>query len=107
MAKAIRIGRSVAYHCPACKMPHGVPVEGGTAWGFNGKLDKPTLTPSVKHTMTCYGRSDKVCHYFIRDGRIEYCGDCTHAMSGQTVDLPDARATEDGKGIVWNPEDDA
>lgn len=30
-----------------------------------------------------------ICHYFIKAGRIEFCGDCTHALKGQTVDLPD------------------
>ena len=31
----------------------------------------------------------KVCHSFIRDGRIQFLGDCTHHLAGQTVDLPD------------------
>lgn len=30
-----------------------------------------------------------VCHSFVRNGRIEYLGDCTHHLKGQTVDLPD------------------
>lgn len=30
-----------------------------------------------------------ICHYFIRGGKIEFCGDSTHNLSGQTVDLPD------------------
>ena len=30
-----------------------------------------------------------VCHHFIRDGKIQFLGDCTHALRGQTVDLPD------------------
>lgn len=33
-----------------------------------------------------------VCHSFIRDGRIEFLSDCTHALAGQTVDLPDIEA---------------
>jgi hypothetical protein len=40
-----------------------------------------------------YGEGDErktfVCHSFVTDGRIQYLGDCTHAMAGQTVDLPD------------------
>ena len=27
------------------------------------------------------------CHIFIRDGRIQYLNDCTHALAGQTVDM--------------------
>lgn len=29
-----------------------------------------------------------VCHSFVRAGRIEFLGDCTHALAGQTVPLP-------------------
>ena len=29
------------------------------------------------------------CHTFVTDGRIQFLGDCTHALAGQTVDLPD------------------
>jgi hypothetical protein len=30
-----------------------------------------------------------LCHYFIRAGKIEFCGDSPHNLAGQTVDLPD------------------
>lgn len=30
-----------------------------------------------------------VCHSFIKDGKIQFLGDCTHALANQTVDLPD------------------
>ena len=29
-----------------------------------------------------------VCHSFVRNGRIEFLGDCTHGLAGKTVDLP-------------------
>lgn len=32
---------------------------------------------------------DEVCHSFVRAGKIEFLGDCTHALKGQTVPLPD------------------
>jgi len=35
------------------------------------------------------GVSEYRCHSFVRDGRIEFLSDCTHALKGQTVDLPD------------------
>jgi hypothetical protein len=31
---------------------------------------------------------DRVCHSFVVDGRIQFLGDCTHHLAGQTVDLP-------------------
>ncbi len=59
-------------------------------WTFNGDFEMPTFSPSLN---TWYGGSDGVplhrCHSFIRDGRIQFLGDCTHALAGQTVDLPD------------------
>lgn len=30
-----------------------------------------------------------VCHSFVTAGRIEFLPDCTHALAGQTVDLPE------------------
>jgi hypothetical protein len=30
-----------------------------------------------------------VCHYIITAGRIQFCADSTHALAGQTIDLPD------------------
>lgn len=31
----------------------------------------------------------KVCHSFVRNGKIEYLNDCTHELAGQTVELLD------------------
>jgi hypothetical protein len=30
-----------------------------------------------------------VCHSFVRDGQIQFLGDCTHALKGQTVERPE------------------
>lgn len=32
------------------------------------------------------------CHSFVQSGRIQFLSDCTHALAGQTVDLPDLPA---------------
>lgn len=84
----------VHFRCPGCDAVHQIRV--GT-WTFNGDLERPTFTPSVlvryevsppnQHLST-------VCHSFVRDGRIEFLGDCTHALAGQTVDLPPWREDE-------------
>lgn len=77
-------GHYLVHECPGCKQFHLIPIKDeAVKWTFNGNFDKPTLTPSVKHT---WG-AGRVCHYFISDGRIEYCGDCSHRLSGQAVDL--------------------
>jgi hypothetical protein len=41
-----------------------------------------------------------LCHYFIVDGRIRYCGDCQHELAGQTVDLPDLESI--GEESEWD-----
>jgi hypothetical protein len=79
-------------------------------WEFTGDLERPTFVPSlhIKTGHHCDGQPPadqcqwckmaeedgeptlcKVCHSFVRDGRIEFLSDCTHALAGQTVDLPE------------------
>jgi hypothetical protein len=82
------------FWCPGCDTCHVVRVAEPSPWGFNGDGDKPTFTPSV---LVRYpgedagqnGAPPAICHSFVIDGRIQFLGDCTHALAGQTVDLPD------------------
>jgi len=72
--------------CPGCG--HGHVYD--TRWTFNGDMNKPTFTPS--YLSRCKSGPEKtlsVCHSFVTDGRIKFLNDCTHALAGQTVDLPD------------------
>lgn len=71
--------------CPGCDEPHGPRVEGTDPWTWNNDREKPTLTPSVLVT----DHAGNICHSFVNDGRIQFLGDCTHALAGQTVDIPD------------------
>jgi hypothetical protein len=75
---------------PAGQMEMSPHIGWKDRWTFNGDFEKPTFSPSLN---TWYGGSDGVplhrCHSFIRDGRIEFLGDCTHALAGKTVDLPE------------------
>lgn len=95
-------GGRVAFKCPGCERPHPINVgdSPGPRWTYNGNPDKPTFSPSV--LVTWNEPSDnpseggdsskdvpKVCHSFVTDGRIQFLGDCTHALAGQTVDLPE------------------
>lgn len=104
-------GGGLMFRCPGCEEPHMVTVgEGaGPRWGYNGNPDAPTFSPSVLvrsghyvpgHTGECWctwetedgeksGFGCYVCHSFVTDGRIQFLGDCSHALAGQTVDLPD------------------
>ncbi len=71
-------------------------VAGKPHWTFNGDFDKPTFGPSVlsHYDMPAedgFPAVHYVCHSFVTDGRIQFLGDCTHALAGQTVDLPDIK----------------
>lgn len=108
----------VMFHCPGCKTGHMITVArdpdfpGGPCWGYNDNPDAPTFTPSIlvrsghySHGETpgdCYcdystrfpdrepiaGKCFR-CHSFVTAGKIQFLDDCTHALKGQTVDLPD------------------
>lgn len=99
-------GRRVHFWCPGCDEVHGIVHGAGNAWTWNGDLELPTFTPSIlirgnqwprdeypeyyksRHPDVAPG-GDTVCHSFVNDGRIQFLGDCTHALAGQTVDLPE------------------
>lgn len=108
-------GGGLTFWCPGCDGAHMIQYgEGpGPRWGWNGCVDKPTFTPSVLvrgTQITEKGRGDidawreagcpdrngepfesvpSICHSFVTDGRIQFLGDCTHSLAGQTVDLPE------------------
>lgn len=93
-------GRLV-FMCPGCDMPHAIGYAGtGPLWTWNGSHDAPTFQPSVavhwSEPSDVPEESDdpakdmpRVCHSFVTDGRIQFLGDCTHKLVGQTVDLLD------------------
>lgn len=82
-----------SFECPGCGFNHG-PVIARTdgqahpMWTWNNDLERPTFAPSL---LVQYG-DKSVCHSFVRDGRIEFLSDCTHALAGQTVDLPEVES---------------
>ena len=53
-------------------------------WTFDGNLEAPTFSPSFKHTW----QNGRVCHYILTAGMLNYCGDSTHALAGQSIPLP-------------------
>ncbi|WP_454763394.1 DUF6527 family protein [Cupriavidus campinensis] len=99
------------FWCPGCKDAHQIQHgEGpGPRWGWNGDAERPTFTPSVLVRSGHYVPGHEaggcwcayyaehpeeerdfecgVCHSFVTDGQIQFLGDCTHALAGQTVPL--------------------
>lgn len=98
-------GKAYLFHCPACGNSHwySVCTNGrGLSWTFNGNMEAPTFSPSLKMTGTQPITDEEhatimaggkitprphCCHLHMIDGKIHYCGDCTHAMAGKVVDM--------------------
>jgi hypothetical protein len=99
-------GGDLGFWCAGCEEMHVV----SPGWTFDGNYDAPTFSPSVLVTNGHYCPGHKPgdscwctynrehaddpssftcsrCHSFVRGGRIEFLGDCTHKLAGQTVTL--------------------
>jgi hypothetical protein len=101
---------ALIFWCPGCQEHHFF----DSRWEFNGDMVKPTFAPSLltrfvkipprdpatddfprgedgEYLKDASGRlagaKDMVCHIFVRNGQIEYLGDCTHDMAGKTVPM--------------------
>lgn len=83
-----------SFYCPGCGHDHTyytVPFDVQPVWSFNGDMNNPTFSPSLLNTWTKPPTEEVVkrCHLFVKNGKIEYCGDSTHSLTGQTVDMKD------------------
>lgn len=90
----------LVFHCPACKYGHHIQINTeftnqGPYWGWNGSLDAPTITPSILVRGNEFGGWSPRCHSFVTDGKIQFLNDCTHALAGQTVEIPSWHDDED------------
>lgn len=95
------------FMCPGCRQVHAPSIkkygEGkNPVWTFNGDVNKPTFSPSllVKYT---WGpeKIEFVCHSFIKDGKIQFLSDCTHAFKSMTVEIPEWLGFDDE---IYPPE---
>ena len=102
-AKLRRAEGGYAHWCPGCGELHVVPDR----WTFNGDLEAPTFSPSVRITgkltvkdergewtgewvRDAEGKAvDDCCHYILTAGVLNFCSDCRHELAGQSVPLPD------------------
>lgn len=105
-------GGYVGFWCPGCDEKHVIRLRTDTTdgWGFCGNSDAPTFTPSVlircghfapnRESKDCWCTYEartgqkpywtcSQCHLFVTKGKILFLADCSHALAGQTVDLPD------------------
>jgi Family of unknown function (DUF6527) len=90
-AFSFRDGENVEYkfRCLGCGFVHHVRTAGNApVWEWNGDTERPTVSPSI-----LVRTRDTVCHSFIENGQIRYLDDCTHALAGKTIELPDCPQT--------------
>ena len=81
------------FFCPGCNSAH-VFNSSEIRWTYNENPDAPTISPSllVTYDGPDAGQGDappRVCHSFVKDGMIQFLGDCTHQLAGQTVPIPE------------------
>jgi len=84
--------QTYVFHCPACDEPHSYQLgPGDRGWKFNGNNESPSFTPSLllKRSRADYEGCGPRCHLFVTDGKIHYCDDCEHGMSGKAIDMVD------------------
>lgn len=102
-------GDRVAFMCPGCQLSHWIRIAGPNAWTWDGNVEAPTFAPSIErewfHWVPPATQQNPnpgpqmqvtdICHSFVRAGKIQFFNDCTHALAGQTVPLPEW--SDDGK----------
>ena len=108
MSRVVLDSTTCEFRCPGCGQWHVLPIGEGALprWQFSGDAHSPTLSPSIaargllavfssdgewtgEYVLDASGKPvPYVCHSFLRSGRLEFLGDSTHALAGQTVDLP-------------------
>lgn len=86
----------IAHWCPACKEVHHFTIARPRSpnWAWDGNTEAPSFTPSMRIS---WGKqadpkcevNGGICHYILTAGVINFCGDSTHTMAGQSVALPD------------------
>ena len=88
LVKRIDDGKFIGYlfYCPGCKYSHTYEVP---RWSFNEDFNNPTFSPSLLVFYTHPETNQRVtcCHLFLKEGKLEFCGDCPHELKGQTVDM--------------------
>lgn len=82
-----------------CKEPHGlrtkapVTMSGGEPiciWEFNGNIEAPTFTPSLRYKRSKNDGSGRgpACHFNVTKGKVQYHNDCEHELKDSTIDMP-------------------
>lgn len=95
------------FECPAGHTHYintKVPNHLNAQWWFNGDVNNPTFKPSIDEKSGTFTpgyindtresnewvkNNSYRCHFIITDGKIHFCGDCSHDLKGKVVNLPE------------------
>ena len=85
MSQFKSVGEYEMFECPGCKTMHGFRVRGEgpkPKWAWDGKT---TFSPSLLVS----DNEGTLCHSFVKDGKIQFLGDCKHDLKNQTIEIPE------------------
>ena len=79
--------KGFSFQCPGCNCAHFIQTNRSftPCWSFNNDVNNPTVSPSIRVNLGKGG----LCHSFVKDGDIQFLGDCTHDLKNKTVRLPE------------------
>lgn len=77
-------GHQYWFYCPGCEMEHAF----DNKWKWNGDPINITISPSLL-VNGVGNNSNRRCHSFIKEGKIQFLSDCFHKLKSQTVIIPD------------------
>lgn len=72
---------NLLFYCEGCKTHHGIDTN---KWKFNEDYINPTISPSI---LVNASRKEYRCHSYVKNGNIQYLGDCFHNLKGTTIPL--------------------
>ena len=85
--------RTYLVWCPACQCCHpfdcwpGAGRPDGPGWTFDGNVELPTFSPSLRIFYARDGNMITTCHFVIERGVIKYCGDYQSEFAGRQVQM--------------------
>lgn len=74
------------YHSYTTKLAKGDPPQ-RPVWTFNGNRERPSFQASMLVRGSDKDGKELRCHLFVTNGKIQYLGDCTHALAGKIIDM--------------------
>lgn len=87
---------ALRFYCSGCKHLDEIPFERGEnyqgpIWQFTGTEARPTISPSVRNFFPAHDEipEQTTCHYHLKNGVQEFCGDCKHELNGKIIPLQD------------------